>query len=237
MKSFLVNLFHATGGKIIATITGGFTCFKLRRLRTGDYFVDKNTKYVSQIAGASMSLIEKPGGFINDRMASKRFGAKNLKEFSYWGWRACGICCIQMAISTYQKNFNKKIMDLIKECLVLGGYNTKTDRGWYHSSLSKLAMKYGLKSGLKKFVSSYEVANILLDKKFVIASITIDSNYRNKTEDGHLILLYGFKIINGSLAGFWCHDPGVFTNRSRASFIDRNDFDKCFTRRIITICQ
>lgn len=220
------KMFHQTLGR-------GITRLRERRaskkLPSGEREILVNEPvYISQIADAKKSSIEGFYGPIHDQKAAGRFGA-NLKEFSYWAWRSCGIVGLQMILLTeLKKNFDKKTMELINEGLELGGYDVVTDTGWYHEALVKLAQKYGLEARLEKFISSLGIALELKKENFVLASIKSPTG-------GHLLLVYGVRFDKeGNLEGLIVHDPNNYKGPGEAKFIPRVEFEEVSTRRIIS---
>jgi hypothetical protein len=224
------KLLHETLGKGVAEIREQVAIRKLKSLETGSHFVHKRPFYISQLAGARKSLIDGFYGVIKDRDAASRFGTKDLKEFSYWAWRACGIAGLQMVLKTvYGNKFGRKTTELIKECHDLGGYDRETDTGWFHKSIAKLAEKYGLKTEVKKFIPASEIALIISKGAFVLASI-------KSLTGGHFLLIYGFKLDDeGKLSGFWIHNPNDFEEDGKGKYASKKDFKKLSTRRIISL--
>ncbi len=203
----------------------------IERLSSGDFIIEPVPVYISQIANANFKLIEKEELFprISDKKAMKRFGAPTMREFNYWAWRSCGIACIQSVISTFKNDFKKTTYNLIQEGLVLNGYNTKTDVGWYHDALVTLAANYGIQSKRREFVSSPEVSLYLLKNHYVMASM-------ESSTGGHLLLLYGFKLdTNHKLAGFWIRNPNNSNKKGESQFVSKEEFEKNFKKRIIEL--
>ena len=226
------KILHNTLGVVFARIKEIVVKRKLKKFNPGKYLLNPMPVYISQLANANPKLIEGFYGKIKDENAAKRFGTKDLDEFSYWAWRSCGIVGVQSIITTLEKakgrKFKKTTMELVNECLSLKGYDIKKDKGWYHKSLVALAKNYKIRGFLHKFISSSEIALILANKRYVLASIKSDTG-------GHLLLLYGFKLDNkGKLEGFVYHDPNNFEKDGENNFVLKQDFDKLTTRRVIS---
>lgn len=218
---------HKTVGNKVTSIREKYSAKELKMLKPGDYFPLLPTPYVSQLAGADPLRIDGFYGEITDKAASKRFGAKDLDEFSFWSWRACGIAGVQMVIQAVQGE-KYKTMDLIKECLKIGGYKEKDDTGWYHSKLAQLAINHGIPAKVKKFIPSSEIANQVNRQNYVLASVKSETG-------GHLVLIYGFRLDkNSKLAGFWLHDPSNYRRIGSNVFVKKEDFDRISTHRAIT---
>ena len=203
----------------------------LSKIKNDSYFVHPKPIYIGQFAGASQ--IVNPYSDIRDKKASRRFGAQNLQEFSYWAGRSCAIAAVQMVLKTiYEEKFTQKNMSLVNECLALGGYDIKTDIGWYHKPLIQLLKKYNLKAESKKYIPSSQLALDIYNKKFVMASI----KYKSGTSlDSHILLLYGVKIVDNQIVGFNYHDPSDYKQKGDSKFIQKSDFDKIFTNKAVTI--
>ncbi len=225
------KLFHQTVGRGIAVVKEKRMGSEFSALNPGEYYVGEKPEYVSQLADANPGSIQGFYGNISDKEASNRFGAINLKEFSYWAWRSCGIAGVQMALQTLITGFQKKTMDLVEEGLKFNGYDIKRDLGWYHSALVAIVKKHGLDARTEKYVSSTEIAKLVLSEKYSLASIKSDTG-------GHLLLIYGFKMGNDhKIEGFVVHDPNNFKTKGDGKFISKSDFDKLFTRRIVVISK
>jgi len=110
--------------------------------------------------------------------------------------------------------------------LSLGGYNLKSDSGWYHTTLSQIAQDHEIVSRLSKFVSLSQIAKIALDGNYVLASI-------KSLSGGHLLLIWGVRIDKGKLISFIVHDPNNYTYSGESKEISIESFNKLFTRRII----
>lgn len=221
------KLFHETIGRVIAFLSESKNRNFISNLPDGIYEVTPKPLYISQLANAKNSKIEKFYGFINDLEACKRFGSSNLDDFSYWAWRSCGIVGLEMILKSRPNNkFSKKTRELIKEGLDIGGYHTKKDIGWYHQKLVDLGQKYGITAQCEKFVSPSYIAKLIANNQYVLASIY------SKT-GGHLLLVYGFHIKNGLLTKFTVHDPNNYQSKEEAKEITLREFKKLSTRRII----
>lgn len=185
--------------------------------------------YVSQIADADPKKIEKFYGRINDLEATHRFGTDNSDEFSYWAWRSCGICGVQMILQTeLGKDFKKTTMDLVKEGLDLKGYDIPSDIGWYHQALVELASKYGVKAQTHKFVPSIEIALEIQKQNYVLASIKSEHG-------GHLLLVYGYKLDDqGKLKGFFVHDSNNYQEPGENKFVTVKEYERVAKFQTIT---
>jgi hypothetical protein len=160
------------------------------------FFVKPKPIYINQLSDAEKKKIEKFYGKIKDKEAVKKFGARDIKEFSFWAWRSCGIVCIQMILRS-----RKKTMELIKEALKENGYIFKKDIGWRHKALVKIAQKNKFDAKILKMLTPFDIAKNIQDKKYVILSIKSPTG-------GHMILIFGFETNSkGKIKRFFYYDP------------------------------
>lgn len=154
--------------------------------------------YKNQLADASKENIKSFYGRIVDQKAAKKFGAKDIDEFSFWSWRSCGILCLQMIIRK-----NKKTMEIIKEGLKENGYIFKRDIGWKYKTLANILKRNKFKAKILKFLTLSDIALSIQKNRYVILSV------RSQT-GGHLILIFGFKTDKkGKIKHFFYYDPMV----------------------------
>ena len=227
MRKTLAKIFHETVGRVISLIREGLISNSLSSYKDGIHNISPKPPYVSQFANAEKSKIDGYYQAIHDASASRRFGTKTLEDFSYWAWRSCGIAGVQMVLKAQlSKSFAKSTMELVNEALSLEGYNTKTDTGWYHDSLVKLAKNYGIEARLSKFVAPTQIAKLVLEGNYVLASI-------KSLSGGHLLLIHGVVIKNGRLESFIVHDPYNFTEEGESKRVSKAKFESLSTRRII----
>jgi len=224
----LSKFIHQTVGLGISQLRAAAAEARLNKLVENDYLLEQKPIFISQLADANRSKISGFYGEIHDDEASQRFGAKNQAEFSYWAWRSCGIVDLQMVLKTiFKDDFSKSTMNLIEQGLLLGGYDVPSDTGWYHQALAKIGRSYGLTSHTKKFIPSSEIAQEILNRNFVLGSM-------KSKMGGHLLLVYGFRIGVKGIEGFWIHDPNTYSGIGSNVLLAKSQFDKLYTRRIIT---
>ena len=228
MRNILAKLFHGTIGRAIARVREIWFSQKLRNTQDGLYKVSPEPVYTSQLANARRGKIQGFYEAINDQEAAKRFGAANLEEFSYWAWRSCGMVGVQMVLKAQLRHkFTKSTMDLVNEGLSIGGYEEKHDKGWRHSALAQIAQRHGMASRLSKFVPSAQVAELVLEGNYVLASVKSERG-------GHLLLIWGVRIKNGKVISFMVHDPNNFAEDGDSKEVSKVSFENLFTRRIVT---
>ncbi len=229
MRNILAKLFHNTVGLVIALVRELWFSDALKDYIDGIYEISPKPPYISQLANAQRSKIDRFYGAIHDPEAARRFGASNLDDFSYWAWRSCGVAGVQMVLKAQLGyRFTKSTMDLVKEGLSIGGYDVKRDKGWYHVALSQIALKHGIDSRLSKFVSASQIAKLVLDGNYILASLKSEG-------DGHLLLIWGVRIKNGKLLSFLAHDPNNFSKDGDSKEVSKVFFENLSNRRIIIL--
>lgn len=182
--------------------------------------IQKAVPFVDQLAGADRALITAEYGEIRDMEASRRFGARFIQEFSYWGWKSCAIACVMMALEA-EGLYEGNLFDLVTECLLINGYAFKNLRGrknigWKHESLCRLMTSKGLNARMFRNKSAKEISVMLEKGSYIIASI------RSKT-GGHMVLLTG---LSGN--DFFFNDPFIYGGGGENKKINIDDFDKIF---------
>ena len=89
------------------------------------------------------------------------------------------------------------------------------------------------------YIGPAVIAYEILNKNFVIASVSHEIRFRDaRPEDktGHLVLVHGFKMNGGIIAGFYIHNPSGFYGISQENhFVPADDFLNCFSGRIIVL--
>lgn len=215
--------------------------FNLKKVKDGDYFVSSYVPYQSQFATpelASNILDNKIKGEADPNWSL--FGFKTKQEYSFWSLRICGICCFKMILELYNL-LNKSIAELTKEGLDLGGYDLKNDKGWFYKPLLKQAKLHGLKGYIVGYFGINSICDLILKKKFFIASVNpciirFDKNITNEEPGGHLVLIIGFKLKNGKCEGFYINNPSGKTDETRArAFISIEIFKKAYGNKGIGI--
>lgn len=229
MRNMLALIYHKTVGWLVSIFREIWFGLILSKYEDGLYKVSPEPPYISQLADSQREKIEGFYEAISDQLASKRFGAPDLNVFSFWAWRSCGVVGIQMVLQAqHRSGFAKSTMDLINEGLEDDGYDLSTDRGWYHAALVAIAQRHGVAGRLSKFVSASQIACLVLQGNYILASIKSERG-------GHLLLIWGVRIRNGKLVSFLIHDPNNFAEDGKSKEIARSSFKKLSTRRIVIL--
>jgi len=228
---------------IIKNVYLNFIYFlKIKKLNDGNYFIDKKIPYESQFASPELTT-----DILNKKISAekdpnwKNFGFDSKKEYSYWSWRICGISCIKMIFDYYNPNNNNSIANLTKENLKLNGYDFKKDRGWFFKQLFEQIKIHKLNGFIGSYFGIYLILNLVLNKKFFIASVNpstirFDKNFTNKKPGGHLVLIIGFKIQNKKITGFFLNNPsGKSEKTRRQAFVPIKIFNKAYSNKGIAV--
>lgn len=215
---------------------------------SGDYFITPKPAYLSQFVRILPSTIK-----LNDPLTNKsdikKYGAKDIEEFSFWAWRNCGITCVKMIIDVKKKGKNKSVMELTREGIKLGGYITHLngrfiDKGWFHHALVSLLEKYGISAKTKKWQTLESVAKDILENKLVILSVMLpgrshikeDGSFKPKKKakyGGHLFLATGIKMKGKNIEGIFVHDPRGLEEYQKDVFVSTKVFRNIFQNRTI----
>ena len=215
--------------------------FHLRKIEDGDYFISSHVPYQSQFASPELTdvILENKISGENDRNWSS-FGFKNPQEYAFWSLKICGMACLKMILEFYNLS-NKSIAALTNEGLNLGGYDLKNNKGWFHKPLLKQAKLYGLKGYITARFGVNSICELILKKKFFIASVNpfiirFDKNITNAELGGHLVLVIGFRLKNGKCEGFFINNPSGKTDDTRTkAFIPMEIFKKAYGGKGIAI--
>lgn len=210
-------------------------------LEDGEY-ITEDTPYQCQFASSDLAKdILENNIDAKDDPRWKDFGFISKDEYAYWSKRGCGVCCIKMALDYY--GIDRSVAKLVTEGVELGGYNTEQDLGWYYKPLILLANKYGVNGVVKSYLSKNELAKCVLEKKFVIASVSptiirMDQDNKSKQKSGHLVLVLGFAIKSGHITGFYIHNPsGKTPQMQKNAFIPLDVFTKAYGERGIALSR
>ena len=206
---------------------------KISKLEDGVYRLTFDIPYVSQYE-------------------SREYAAPD--EYIFWAPKLCGMACFKMILKATKlwtsdgpaagRASDVPIVDLGKKAMAAGCYakdptNAKRLIGMLHKPFLKFAGQYGLAGKLLWYIGANAVAKKILDNNFVIASVHYDIRHagaRPESKMGHLVLVHGFEIKNGEIAGFYIHNPSGFYGISQENhFIPVDDFIHCFSGRIIVL--
>ncbi len=245
MKGFL-RFFYKLRGLVLEL----FAKHKISKLKNGNYRLFYNIPYVSQYA--SKKLAEK---FVEDSPYLKEdskwleSGAETIDEYIFWAPKLCGMACFKMICKSLGSRASKwsanmPLVALGKEAIGAGCYKKDPDNpnrliGLLHAPFLKFTERFGFAGKLLWYIGANVVAQEILKNNFIIASVSHeirDAGAHPQIKSGHLILVHGFKIENGRIAGFYIHNPSGFYNKSQENhFVTVEDFRNCFSGRIIIL--
>ncbi|KKQ94444.1 MAG: hypothetical protein UT66_C0017G0007 [candidate division CPR2 bacterium GW2011_GWC1_39_9] len=217
---------------------------KLSTLKDGDYFVDGDVPYQCQFASPELvkDILEKKLSATDDPKW-KDFGYKTKKDYEFWSLRLCGIASLKMILDYYKLTNNKKVAELTNEGVELGGYviydnkGNLEDKGWFYKPLVELGKKYGLKGYSSSYLSANHLCSLIFTNKLVIASVNpciirFDKLKGSESPGGHLVVVFGFKIKDGRLVGFYINNPSGKKDETRVKvYIPINTFKNAFDKK------
>jgi hypothetical protein len=156
----------------------------------------------------------------------RKDGFKTVEDAKHWHVRCCGIACIRMIVT----HFNKSVVlpnyhDLVQQGRNMGAH---CEIGWIHQGLVNLAGFYGVKGQTSRNKLSEDVLSSLKDGMLCIASVS--SKFNSQKKGGHLIVVNGYKIKGNKLMGFYVKHP-YYTEKYNFEerFITIDRFEKCFS--------
>ncbi len=179
-----------------------------------------------------------------------------------WQNRACGVVCLKMIVSFYDKKYKSKpVEEFIKKGLELKAY--KKGEGWYHFGLAKIARKWGFQGWYRKWILADKDKKNCKEKGLSKKEINeieeqllkegINSLYQSiknrhpvvvavpkkfkKGESGHLVVLTGIKNWDdGKCTGFYFNDPYNPNGEEKKNiFVSYNKFINIWSKRAVFI--
>ena len=190
--------------------------------------------FVDQLQGVDPKLVDQEYGTVRDIQAAKRFGARSLKEFSFWSWRSCAMANVASVLASEGKLGERTLFQLVQEALLGNGYAYrnkwgKEDIGWRHRVLVDILRNGGLQAEQRSALSPSLIAAETLRSRYVIASVKSERG-------GHMVLVKGGTIKNGLIDSFAFNNPYVFGGHGGENLtIDIADWNNySLEREIIT---
>jgi|GEM_PF-1811372 len=199
------------------------------------YGVVKNVEVVNQLQNPDVNMIVEKYGEIRDEEAAKRFGARNLAEYSYWSWRSCGIANVATIMRAENVSKGESLFDLVQEGLQRRGYAYRnkwgrTDVGWKHEVLVGMLEERGLESRRRSGVGSKELIATVGRGDYAIASVKSETG-------GHMILIKGVVKIDGNCM-LLIDDPyAIAPDSGRNTWVDEGYLEQNYLGTIIEVKQ
>jgi hypothetical protein len=206
---------------------------KLMGLEQGGYYGSTaKVDFVDQLQGPNLGRIGDFYGNIIDEAAAKRFGARNIKEYSYWSWRACAIANVAMVLSSKEK-YQGTLFELIQESLKMNGYVFKNrwgavDVGWRYRAMVSLLGKRGLSATIKDSLSIQGLVLSVMDNSLAMVSV-------KSSTGGHMVLVKGF-VWKDQNPVIIFNDPFVFNGHGGENQeLTQDEFDNYYLGRAIIV--
>lgn len=214
------------------------------KLKDGEYRLQYKIPYVSQYASKELAeRFVKDDAFLRGDPRWRESGAETSGEYVFWAPKLCGMACFSMILQSLSFP-TPKLVKLGKMAMAAGCYlknpkDTKRLIGLIHAPFLKFAKKFGFGGKLIWHIGPNVVAHEILQKNFVIASVSYEirmKGARPKDKTGHLVLAHGFKVLGGKITGFYINNPSGFYGESQENnFVAAEDFINCFSGRIIVL--
>ena len=191
--------------------------------KTENHFV-----FIDQLQSPNPKAVGDPYGIIKDSEAAKRFGARNIIEYSYLAWRSCAVANLLSILKT-ENLYSGNLYELTQELLRIDGYAYKnfrggSDIGWKHQSMIDISKKYGL------FMRSYlvnslkELTEKVAKSKYIIVSL-------QGLRSSHMVIL---REVDVEYARY--SDPLVYKNSGGPKAKMKTElFLRKFNKRILLV--
>jgi len=179
--------------KIVIFVDSSISSIRLSALKAQSiYGAPKPFVVIDQLASPEPRHVSKPYETIDDKDAAQRFGTSNIKEYSFWAWRACGIACVSMILNSYNP-ITETLYALTREANRNNGYlhsdsQGNIDIGWKHQALADLLNRRGLCSQLSGILSIEGALCRIVKGALYIASI----KSRLSKNGSHMVVVTGF---------------------------------------------
>ncbi len=243
MLHYLITSFHNIKG----TLLDFFYKQKVKKLSNGDYFLKKEIPSFTQ--WESKNLVDRiVKGEIDTKEDKlwKEGWAISKEEYEMYSWQICWITCFKMILKSIYKEKNYKLVELAKEAekywvyKTNGNSNTKVNLDWlFHKEFLLFIKKYWLKWQYKLWVKENYLASLLMENKYIIASVhhfIREEQILPNPKKWHLVLVVGFRIKNWKIKGFFINNPsGYFKKSQERHFVSLENWKKVFSRNVDNI--
>ncbi|WP_275507228.1 C39 family peptidase [Rhizobium sp. AC27/96] len=164
-------------------------------------------------------------------------GARTVEDYARWAGNLCGMACLKMVLAA-RTGKTVPIMDLAMGCRDYGGYVEEADgriKGLIYAPFVPFVRdRFGLHARVVTGISVAEIADILRQSEFFIASVHHSIRWPETEppmKGGHLVLVTG---IDGSRIRF--HNPSGHVDATRENAeMSLEVFEKFFAGRGIAI--
>ena len=179
----------------------------------------------------------------------KTMGFESRDDANYWKWSSCGVLCLKMAVDFFYKRMGRPESGGIVEYIRIGRESEyySDNRGWSHQGLAEFARKFQLGGVNKENFCNQSIIECIDKGNLVLASVkTGFINKKNWLEKiffwkkwgGHIVVVLGYKIVGGKIAGYYVHHTSVFPELNwENKFISWEKFKDVFTGRVVIISK
>lgn len=164
------------------------------------------------------------------------FHFRSKKDYVFWSWRICAIACIKMVMNYFKLDNGESMAVLTKDCLRLGGYDLKNDKGWFHRILITYLQQKGLNAAPLMFFSWKELVKSVANKTIFIVSISENERKVNPLHEGHLVVIVGIRMDHDQ-RGIYYLDPSSLNSsiKNNLSFISWQSFWRVFLMKGVRV--
>ncbi|EKE26353.1 MAG: hypothetical protein ACD_4C00314G0001 [uncultured bacterium (gcode 4)] len=218
-----------------------FCYFKISKLKDWDYFLSYNIPSYTQWESKNLvdEILSWKFDTKNDSLYKESW-ALNPEEYEMYSWQICWITCLKMILKSIYKEQEYKLIELAKEAEIFWVYkrNTNSDLkvnlDWlFHKPFMKFIKKFWLTWTSKYFIKKYNLANLIKNNNFIIASVNPIIREENpwiNSKSGHLILVTWYKIAKWKILWFFINNPSWYFGKSQEKhFVKIENWGNCFS--------
>lgn len=198
-----------------------------RPIADGVYFTSPIPRYLCQFADKERvsEFLDREDALYSDQLWST-FGYADIEEYAFWAPRLCGLICLKMILDSTESG-GESVAALTVEGVDRGGYQVRgsngelLDKGWFYRPLVDMAKSRGFESGIIANQDIDDIARRIIGNQIVVASVNprvIRGDEPPSLESkpgGHLVVIYGVEVVNGSPLHFHIHNPSGRTDTTQ----------------------
>lgn len=181
-------------------------------------------------------LLDGPDALRHDPLW-RNSGAETIDEYAIWAANICGMACLKMILAA--RGEVHPILSLARACTAHGGYVVNeadaSIKGLIYAPFVHFVQeRFGLKAEVRVNIPAAEIATIVADDRFFIASVNSAIRWPERevqTKGGHLVL-----VTAASPQHIRFHNPSGHDHASQADVVlPLATFDRFFANRGIAI--